>query len=310
MFFDSWVIFALLATATYACSHIIDKFTLDKIFKNTEDWLIGICLTSLIPTLALVMYGGIPQSLAPVHALLAFLSGSVLFLCFYYYAKSLKKTDVDVVTALQQFDPIYAVLIGVLFLNETISTLNLFGIVMVIAMAIAISFPIRLLKRKKGKKDGASLNRTPFFYIQISCLIFVISSAVIDHLLLQYSTFDVMIYYFFGTFMSGFIYWFATRKKNQFVQTIKEHKKQAFVSLLAVQVTNAFAIYFVFRAYELGSFSMVTALMATEPFIVMGLIYLFNKFKPGMMQHFRKEDLYIKVPAYFGIFVGIHFMLM
>ncbi len=307
MFFESWVIFALLATATYACSHIIDKFTLDKIFKTTEDWLIGICLTSIIPTLALVFYGGIPQTLAPVHALLAFLSGSVLFLCFYYYAKSLKKTDVDVVTALQQFDPIYAVVIGALFLNESISTLNLFGILMVIAMAVAISFPIRLLKSKKA---GASLKRTPFFYIQISCLIFVISSAVIDHLLLQYSAFDVMTYYFFGTFMSGFVYFIATRKKNQFVQTIKEHKKQAFVSLLAVQVTNAFAIYFVFRAYELGSFSMVTALMATEPFIVMGIIYLFNKFKPGVMQHFRKEDLYIKIPAYFGIFAGIHFMLM
>jgi len=150
----SWMIFALLGAFFWALVHHLDKFLLTRFAHNYGVGSIVI-FSSLFPIIILPIFVwifGIDPLAIPIEIIMvligAGLLGAIAALCYFH---ALEREETTVVVSMYQLSPVFGYVLGLVFLNEILATIQIIGAVITILGVSILSFEIHEEKYEKLK---------------------------------------------------------------------------------------------------------------------------------------------------------------
>ena len=142
---SNWLLFALSAPVLWAISIHLDKYLVERYFKQTSVAVL-LVFTALMGVLALpVIWWFRPEvlTLAWPDALLIGLSGVLFMGAIWFYLQALQSEEASVVAPLFQAAPLFGYLLGYFVLGETLSAVQTIGGLLIIGGALLLSIQPR-----------------------------------------------------------------------------------------------------------------------------------------------------------------------
>jgi uncharacterized membrane protein len=155
---------ALLSAAVLAASNLLDKAIVHRYVATplTLPLMVGIAHTAL--GLVIVAAIGVPQSATPSASLFAFTSGFLIGLGGLMWILVMYRQEISRVIPVTQISPIFAAILAVVFLNESLSGWQWAAVGGTVSGAIAISVKI-------GESYRSIFIQRSFFILIFSAII-------------------------------------------------------------------------------------------------------------------------------------------
>ncbi len=172
---SNWLLFALSAPVLWAISIHLDKYLVERYFKQTSVAVL-LVFTALMGVLALpVIWWFRPEvlTLAWPDALLIGLSGVLFMGAIWFYLQALQSEEASVVAPLFQAAPLFGYLLGYFVLDETLSRFQTMGGLLIIGGALLLSIEPRS-RRSRFKARLIALMLVCTFALALTSLIFKI----------------------------------------------------------------------------------------------------------------------------------------
>ncbi len=215
----SWFFIALFAPALYAATNHVDKYLLQKYFKAGEVGSL-VLFSSLFSVFALpVIYLIQPAVLAIGYsnALVLIFSGIIVVISLILYFYALERDEASVVVPFYETIPIFSFFLGYFILGETLSFLEIFACLMIIAGVIILSLDISGEKIKiKYKVIALMLGAS---------LLFAVNGAIFKLIAINAGFWTSAFWVFAGKMICGiFIYLFIRSYREQFQRVLRINK--------------------------------------------------------------------------------------
>lgn len=302
--FDSWFLFAIIATSLWSLIQIIDKVLIGNALKNPVALVavLGFLGVTVIPFLApFTRFEAILS--APMIGLQAFMGGALVQASYLYYFKALKENDSDFIGALWQLVVIFTTLIGVIFLGEYINIAQGIAIAIIVISAFLLSLDVKNIRLTLFKSRG-------FTDMVICCSINAIGLVFIDQVV---NSFDIWTSYFCWLcgqiIFSSLIPLFHQTARRE-LWDFSHHKLKAFLlSLLILEFFENTALIALQKAYSLGPISLIQATISTQVIILVVLSYIAHRVKPELFTHsgFNKS-YYYKTPLMLALISAVIYL--
>lgn len=277
----SWLLFAFLGPIAWAVSTHIDKYLVEKYFKNSSTAVLMV-FTAIIGLVMLPFIwwfdpSVVKLSLRPIVVMMA--SGALYMGAMLLYLQALQREEASVVAPLFQAAPLWIFLLAYLFLDETLSTFQLIGAGLIIAGAAALSL------------DGSMRLRgtSPRFVVLMLVCTFVIalSSVIFKFFAVHDEFWSTTFWTYAGEAVFGFFILTVPANFKQFA-TLLRTKTQALLAINgANEIINLGAGLSVRFAYLLAPLAVVQAVSSTTTLFV----FLFGILLTLFFPKFGKEDL-------------------
>lgn len=167
-----WLLFALSAPVLWAISTHLDKYLVERYFKNTGVAVL-LVFTALVGVLLLpVIWWYRPDALSlPWPHALAVAGAGILYLAgLWFYLAALQGAEASVVAPMFQGTALFGYALGYFALGETLTATQTIGALLIIAGAVLLSAGPRKSARLKIRVVGLMLVCT--FVLALSSLIF------------------------------------------------------------------------------------------------------------------------------------------
>ena len=136
-----WLLFAFSGPVLWAASTHIDKYLVDRYFKNSDTAVLMV-FTALIGLVLLPFIAVFkPQTLEldRVSALVMMASGILYMGAMLFYLRAIQANEASVVAPLFQASTIFTLALGYLLLGETLTLLKLAGVALIIGGALFLT---------------------------------------------------------------------------------------------------------------------------------------------------------------------------
>ncbi len=257
----SWIAIALIAAAVSAMVNVLDKTVIHRYARSplTLPLMIGIAQTVVgILVLAVVR---IPDGATLQATGTALLSGVMFGVSGNLLIRVLYSQEVSRTIPVTQTAPIFAALIGVAFLGESVSPLQWLAIVVTVAGAVTISLRI-------GADVRGVLLHPSFFVLILGALILatanVIGKVALDDLPIMY-THGLRSIALGGVFLAVNVRRAPMANVADFIR--QRSPALRFVALNELLIANA-GLVLLLWALSLGPVSLVTALVGARAMFV------------------------------------------
>lgn len=169
----TWFLIALIAPALWSVTNHLDKYLISKYFKGAGTGAL-IIFSALVGLLVMpAVYAFRPDVIAiPLPQALAIIGGGMVYvvsILIYLYA--LQKDETSIVVPLFQTVPVFAFVLGYLFLGETLTQRQLVGSALVVIGGILLSLDLSV-KRPTLKSAIFFLMLLASFLVAASGLVF------------------------------------------------------------------------------------------------------------------------------------------
>jgi len=153
----NWFIISIIPPMIWAATNHIDKYLLNRFFKNSGGGPLVImsALSSILPVVLIAAL--IPDKIwiGFLPALITFGLGIIFVVTSFLYLKALSKDEPSVVVPMFQLITVFNYILGLIFLNEHLTTMQIAACLLVIIGAVAIT--LDLTKGKFHLKKGVFL---------------------------------------------------------------------------------------------------------------------------------------------------------
>ena len=293
----SWLVYALLSPLIFTIVNFVDKLILEKHVRN-------------------------PASMSPYIAVMAFLSGCVLFVVtgmpalpfrdvaivmftgiltaigalFYYRALATEETSKVIV--LIQIQPVMVLILSFLLLHETISILQFVGFVLILGAAVTLS-----ARRGLG---GIQFSKVLWMLLFVN---FVWSlSVVLFKFIVSGDHFERFLSYESWGFALGglLIYLFVPSVRNAFHESLRVIPRQALAIIAVNETIFLCAKLLTLAAVALGPTALVSVLGGTQVFFGIVAGWVLTVLAPSIYrEEIARRDLIRKGAVALVLFVGI-----
>ena len=223
-----WLIFAFSGPILWAISTHIDKYLVERYFKN-EDTAVLMVFTALIGVIMLPFIWFFQSAFLfiPWASILIMIISGVLYMsAMLFYLKAIQSAEASVVAPLFQTTILFTFLLGYLVLGETLSLLNSLGVIFIIigilVLSLNTSFRFHLPKIK-------------VIFLMLLCTFILASSTVIFKFFAIQERFWVITFWnYVGEALFGIGILLIPKYYKQFVVLLKNNTK----SLLTINASN------------------------------------------------------------------------
>ncbi|MFA7253623.1 MAG: EamA family transporter [Patescibacteria group bacterium] len=151
---SSWLIFSIIPPAFFAITNFTEKYVLKRYLKKSSgaSFMLLTAVIGLVIAIPIffIFYNQI--YLDGYGILLTSLSSFVTAFCWILYAKALSKDDVTVVIPLYQTITIFNYILGLIFLKETLTLLQIVACSLIMLGGISLSLDLTSGKPKLKKE--------------------------------------------------------------------------------------------------------------------------------------------------------------
>lgn len=275
-----WLLFAFSGPVLWAASTHVDKFLLEKYFRGASPAVL-LVFTALIGLVMLPLIGGFdPDTLTPGlgAALAVACSGALYMLGMYFYLKALQGEEASVVAPFFQASPLFAYVLALLFLDESLSVRQLVGGGLIVFGGALVSFEF-------GAKHRFRL-RTLLLMLA-AALALAVSSVIFKGLAEDTDFWTTALWSYVGEAAFGLAVLLLPALRREFFGLFKRHPGAVLGINAANELINLGGNLGARYALMLAPLSLVQAISGTTTLFVFGFGVLLTLFLPRL----GREDL-------------------
>lgn len=268
-----WLLAALASSIAFGINGVIGKHLLENDSDFTYTYLYSIlALLFYIPVFA---YFVLQTSLNIVPMVIgaAITSGLINILAYLAFDEAMKEADISEVVPLTRTQPVFVGILGALLLSETLSTVNIGGIVAVTTGTYIV------LRRKKDKLITPLIklkHSRAHQYALISALLWS-SMAIIDRFATQQISPEIYTFMIYTVMVTGLSTNMFIDEKRKVKTVRRAFKRNKLMYILSGGIA-AFASLMIFTAFSLAPASKVIPVLQLQVLIsVIAGIILFNE---------------------------------
>lgn len=293
-----WLSLALVSTASFAVTVIIDKMLLSRYVRSSTAYLIVLLIIQqFFASLIFAFVGAGFAYPASVYGMLAGLSQAAMYVS---YLRALKVEEVSRVTSLIFVYPLFVFVAAAALLGEMLTARDYAGGILLVVSAFLVSY---------RPSDTGNIVLSPALrHIIFFWFFSTIYAIAIKYLLSFMDEWHLYIWTSLGTLLaviplladrtiraeiSGF---FAIRKNSHLVGAVILEEIFDFLG----RILSMFA-------FALGPVALVSAVGALQPVITVVYVLALNLFMPGLLEEeIGKRTLALKLLAGILVLVGVY----
>ncbi|MBI4044041.1 MAG: EamA family transporter [Candidatus Diapherotrites archaeon] len=289
----SWFLFVLVSSIGFACANVIDKFVLSNKIRNAALPVVIEGFLGVLVAVAVVFVHGVGVPAWP-FILLAMLIGVGFTLSVLFYFRAVQRDEVSRVIPLYELLPLVVLVLSVLFLGESFSGQQVFGMVLLVAGAVLIS-----VHDFKALKFSRALG-----WVGLSLGIASVDIVLTGFLLRSLDFWTVFAWGRMGSLLTviplAFFHWKPLR------EVLVEPKRHA-LSWVGLSEWLTLAGLFLFTvAASMGPVALVSAVYSLQPLWVFALATMVSIVFPGLLKEkVHAHALIQKAAAILLIYIGV-----
>lgn len=261
----TWLIFALLAPILWAAVNHFDKYIISRYIKSDGDAGSAILLSASSGIVVSLIVFCIAPDVININwqmATLITLNGMLLTASYIPYLYALKDDETSVVAPLFQLITFFIYILGVIFLNETLTGMQLFAGLLIIGGAVLMTFKKTSLGfRVKIKVVGLMV---------LSSFLIAANSIWFKSLAVQTDFWKMAFWEYLGATIFAFLLFvFVGRYRREFLRIIRENNFWVIPLNTVGQIASAVArLSFNFAAL-LVPVALVSIINGFQPFFIL-----------------------------------------
>jgi drug/metabolite transporter (DMT)-like permease len=281
----SWLIFAFSGPILWAASTHMDKYLVERYFKNS-DVAVLLIFTALIGLVTLPFIWWFAPAVAAVGlanaALMAF-SGLLYMGAMLFYLRALQSEEASVVAPFFQAAPLFGFVLGYLVLGETLSPAQMAGGGLIVGGTVLVS-----RRADPGAAGAGSKLNLRLAALMLACaLSLAVSSLIFKIFALRDEFWPTTFWMFAGEALFGAALLAIAPYRRQFVALLRRNPG-AVLSINAVnELINLGGGLGTRFALVLAPLSLVQAIGSTTTLFVFGFGVALSLFFPGL----GREDI-------------------
>lgn len=300
----SWFFIALFAPALWSITNHIDKYLLGRYFKHKGAGAL-IIFSSLIGFFVLpliLLFQPNVLGIQPLYALLIMGSSVVSLMGILAYLYALGKDEASIVVPLFQTIPIFAYILGFVFLGETLTLQQIIAALLIVAGAIIISLN---LDQKKTR-----LKMPVFLFMLAASFLIALSSLMFKFVAIQSDFWTTSFWAYVGSALMGvFFLMFVKQYREQFFSVLRNNKIPAIGLNGLNEIVDVAASLSLRYATLLAPLAMVWTINGFQPFFVLLYGVILTLFFPQLgKESLLKKHLVQKLIAIGIMFVGVYLL--
>lgn len=258
----AWMIFALLAPASFTLVNYVDKFVVSRVVRDPMAVPVFTMLVGLVVGTGLWLVGG--RALLPTHdALLLLASGMVTVWAAVFYFVALAESETATVIVLLQVTPVMVLVLAWVFLGQALVFRQIAGFALILAAAIGVTW---------SPDDGGFRINRAFWFVLATDLLSAVGIVLFAGVVSETGFITEVAYESWGIAIGGAVALAALPRMRRALATVwRETRGRA----LAVVSVNEFgyvvAKLFGFIALSGGPAALVSVLSGTQVFF--GIAY-------------------------------------
>ncbi|HVW66254.1 MAG TPA: DMT family transporter [Candidatus Peribacteraceae bacterium] len=289
----TWLLFAFSGPLLWAASTHIDKYLVEKYFKN-ESVAVLMVFTAIIGVLALPFIWWFDPAVfkIPMASIIVMMTSGILYMgSMYFYLQALQSEDASTVAPLFQMTGLFALVLGYLVLGERLTPIEIIGGLMVIGGSALLT--IRFGRGQKHLKGRLIL------LMVICCFALAVSSLIFKVFAVEDLYWVTTFWNFVGEAIFGAVLMLRKVNRHRFVRLMKENTNAMIGINAANELINLGGGLGARYAFVLAPLGMVQAIMSTGPFFVLFFGVVLSLFFP----HVGTEE--IKATSLIQKFIAI-----
>lgn len=292
----SWVLPAIASPFVYALVSIGDKWILSTLKLRIESFNLFVGGTQLIIALAILAILGLPD--APFESIASAFGGGMIWgLALILLFWTLRSEEIGRVVPVSQTSPVFAAILGVVFLGEHLAWWGWLAVLLVVAGAAIVSADPQKIMSGGFKK----------VYLWV-----VLAAALIGiaQVLLKISSEHLGVWHNMSIRGSGLFLTLALPVLRPSVVkdlvTFITTKRTAIPVLITEGIGPIFGNGFLLLALANGPVSLVSALLGTRPIFILLITLAFAPIaKRALNEQFSRTDVLTKVVSTVSVVTGV-----
>lgn len=270
-----WLLFALSGPVFWALSTHIDKYLVDRYFRNGDTAvlmvftsLVGVVMLPPIALLEPAVFALGALDVAVLAASGAFYIGAMLF-----YLRAIQSEEASVVAPLFQASTLFTFLFGWLFLGEKLGAREVGGCALIVAGALLISLDLSSARRLKWRLVA----------LMLACTSVLAAASVIFKFFAVRDRFWATTFWtYVGEALFGLAIVALPARRRQFLALFRRSPGPVLALNGANELINLGAGLGVRYAYLLAPVALVSAISSTSTLFVFVVGIVLTRFFPGL----------------------------
>jgi len=298
-----WLFYAFIAVQFFTISSFTDKHIVSNVVKDYTGLPVYSSIIALVLGTVFWLAAGFPI-LSILDMLLLIFAGALNIWTAFSYYEILTDTDVSLIMFLFQSQPVFILILSIIFLHQFLPPVQLLGfaiiIISVMFIALSSSSGSSTVKKKLNKKQ-----------VLLALLItfgWAVNSVLINYVLTKNVYVKTISFESWGMAVGGItVILFSKKVRKAFVKSFDEFNPKLIVTFVANDGIFTIGKLFGMYANSLGPVALISAVGSTQT--LFGTIYgfLLTKFLPSKFREdISHKGLLKKFFAAILIGVGIY----
>ncbi len=276
----SWLLFAFSGPVLWAISTHLDKYLVERYFKDTSVAVL-LVFTALMGLTLLPFIWVFEPGVAdvPFWSVLVIVSSGLLYMgAIFFYLQALQSEEASTVAPFFQASPLFAYALGYVVLGERLSAAQLFGGGLIVVGAVLLSI----------RPGGAMTFKTRLVVLMLACALCVALSSLIFKIFAISTEFWTTTFWtFVGQAIVGAAILAVPAHRRQFVDLFKVHTTALITINASNELINLGGGLGARYALMLAPLSIVQAITSTSTLFVFLFGMILSVFCPAL----GREDL-------------------
>ena len=271
-----WLLLAFLGPVCWAVSTHIDKYLVDRYFRDS-DTAVLMLFTALLGVALLPFIWWVEPSILkpPLQAIAVMTASGVLYMsALLFYLRAIQSEEASVVAPLFQASTLFTFLLGYLFLHERLGPARLWGMALIVGGALSLSLQGGL-KIRRFKSRLILLMLAATFVLALSSVLFKFFAIRDDFWTTTFWTFA-------GEGLFGALLLMRASYRRQFAQLFRRNPGAVLGVNAANELINLGGGLSVRFASLLAPVALVSAISSTTTFFVFAFGILLTLFFPRL----------------------------
>lgn len=299
----NWFFISLIGPALWALVNHVDKYVINRYFtgRGVGSLVMFTSISGLIISLFILIFGSDQLSITLGNGLIIAVNGAILVAAFIPYLYALENEEASWASSLYQLIPVFGYVLGLVFLNEHLSTLQIFASLLVVAGAVAISLDYSHKIRLKAR---------PFFLMMLSSFMIALNGLIFKMIALEGTFWGTAFWEYIGGGVFGIcLFAFIPLYRTQFIATVVKGKRTLLSINLVAELLNIGAKLAANFASLLAPLVLVWVVNGLQPLIVFVYGVILTVFFPAFgKENLSKKVVLQKLSAMAVMLVGIYLL--
>ncbi len=225
-----WPLYSLISSFSAALINFVDKYLIEKYAKqgNVGSLILFSSAVGIPASLIIWFFNRVVANVSFFEALILILNGIMYTLWLIPYLYALKEDETSVVSPLFQISSIFTVILGFIFLRESLNFVQTLGILSIMLGATGLTLEIKNIKSIKIKLRILGL-------MILSCSIIAVNTVIFKSIALETSFWSAVFWEYVG-FSTAFVLFFSfiASFREDFLRMLRSNK----VIIISLNVFN------------------------------------------------------------------------